>query len=494
MKFARSTLISTIVVGGLVASAGHAQLADPLIPNELMVRVPNGDALAACLSSLSAQFGGVDIVDSIESRGTHLISYALVRGQTTSQVEAALDALVSDGTLLWGELNYAGQAAEGKTDSLWVSQGDIGPGTYGTQYSVDQLGLGAAHLRSTGYGIVVAVLDTGVEASHPLLSGAPIAAGANFVGAQPATVDAGDRADNDGDGLVDEMVGHGTFVAGLVRLVAPDAAILPVTVLDSEGVGDAFKIGKGMYWAIDHGADVVNMSLGSTYRSAIIEDAASEAETKGIVVVGAAGNWNVEDPREYPACDGSSFGVAAVTRLDIKAPFSNYNDKLDFSAPGHSEFVAGSTTVFDPTKSIVSSVPGGGVGVWRGTSFANAFVSAGVALVRAQHPEWPNGQVDEDQIGATIESVLATTAVPLNGLNPAYEGMLGNGRIDLAAATALGPVQPKPGDLNGDGVVGADDLSIVLGAWGPCAGCNADLTFDGAVGADDLGVLLGNWG
>lgn len=494
MKFARNILASTILTAGLTASVAHAQLIDPLIANELMVRVPSARALETCLSALSSQFGGVTVLDSVASRNTYLVSYTLGRGQTTLQVETALNTLIAKGTLVWGELNYAGQAAEGKTDSLWVSQGDIGPGQYGSQYAIDQLGLGPAHLRSTGFGVVVAILDTGVEASHPLLADSTLPNGENFVTKLPATVDQGDGADNDGDGLVDEMVGHGTFVAGLVRLVAPDAKILPVTVLDSEGVGDAFRIGKGMYYAIDHGADVLNMSLGSTYRSAIIEDAAAEAQTKGVVVVGAAGNFNVEDPREYPACDGSSFGVAAVTRLDLKAPFSNFNDKLDFSAPGHSEFVAGSTTVFDPAKSIISSVPGGGVGVWRGTSFANAFVSAGVALIRAQHPNWPNGQVPTNQIASAIEDVLATSAVPLNDLNPAYEDMLGYGRIDLAAATALGPVQPKPGDLNGDGVVGADDLSILLGSWGTCAGCNADLTFDGVVSADDLGVLLGNWG
>jgi thermitase len=493
MNQTRTTLLSCLAVA-CMSSALHAQVEDPLVPNELMVRVTSKAGLNACLKALSAQFGGVGVLDSITSRQIHLISYSLTPRQSDDQVAALLNSLTANGTLVWGELNYEGQAAEGKTDSLWVSQVNIDFSGYQSQYAIEQIGLGPAHERSTGFGVVVAVLDTGLDAKHPLLAGSIAGGGVNLVSRAPATVDVGDGIDNDGDTLVDEMVGHGTFVAGLIRLVAPDAKLLPVTVLNSEGVGDAFTIGKGLFYAIDNGVDVINMSLGSTYRSAIVEDATQEAEGVGIVVVGAAGNWNHEDPQEYPACDGASFGVAAVNRLDIKAPFSNFNDKLDFSAPGHSELIAGSTTEFDPTKSIISSVPGGEVAVWRGTSFATAFVSGAAALIRAQHPSWPDDDVTADHIVPAIEWALGSTAVPLNNGNPAYEDMLGYGRIDLAAATKLGPVQPTPGDLDGDGAVGSADLALLLGAWGGCAGCAADISQDGSVGSDDLAILLGNWG
>lgn len=463
---------------------------DPIVPDEVMIRVAKPHALDAFVAALGAEFPPAVVLDSIDGRDTHLVSYALGPGRTALDVEALLESLVLDGTILWGELNYEGQTGEGRTDSLWVSQVDIGQESYGGQYAFDLLGVGAAHRRSTGLGVVVAVLDVGVDAKHPLLAGAMLPGGASLIGGGSPYADAGNGLDDDGDGLVDEMVGHGSFVAGLVRLVAPDAGILPVTVLNDDGIGTSWSIAKGMYHAIDAGADVINMSLGSTYHAKAVEEAAAEALAKGIVVVGAAGNLDVEDPREFPACDGSAFGVAATDRFDLKAPFSNFNDRLDLSAPGHSELVGGA---FDPAASVISTVPGGGFGVWKGTSFSTAFVSGAAALIRAQHPEWPSVETPAAQIVPTIIGRLATTAVPLDASNPDYARMLGAGRIDCGAAVLLGPPQPVPGDLNGDGAVGSEDLAILLGAWGPCAGCAADLDGDGAVGASDLAILLGLW-
>ena len=137
-------------------------------------------------------------------------------------------------------------------------------------------------------------------------------------------------------------------------------------------------------------------------------------------------------------------------------------------------------------------MPGGGYAVWRGTSFSTAFVSGAAAIVRAQHPEWPDASTPLDAIVPAIEEVLFASAVPLDGLNPAYEGMLGAGRLDCAAATLLGPPQPRPADLDFDGVVGAADLALLLGAWGSSG--PGDLDHSGTVGAADLALLLGAWG
>lgn len=490
--------VPTIVLAGLLAAIGGRTVAlgqivpdDPIVPGEAMVRVARPAQLEACVAALQAQFPKVAVVDAIPGRETYLIGYGLGPGQTPQSVDALLAGLALDGTILWGELNYEGQTGEGRTDSLWVSQVDLGAETYAEQYAFDLLGLGFAHGQSTGYGVVVAVLDTGVDASHPLLAGSIASGGASFVNESPSTGDLGDGVDNDGDGLVDEMAGHGTFVAGLIRLTAPAARLLPVTVLNSDGIGTSWGIAKGLYHAIDAGVHVVNMSLGSTYHAKAVEEAASEARAKGILVVAAAGNVDLEKPREYPACDSAAFGVAATDRFDVKAPFSNYNDKLDLSAPGHSELVGGS---FDVAASVISTVPGGGFAVWKGTSFSTAFVSGAAALVRAQHPDWPSATVPAALIVPTIVEVLSASSVAIDDLNPAYEEQLGAGRLDCAAATALGPPQPPPGDLDFDGTVDAVDLAILIGAWGSCRGaCIADLDFDGQVGAADLTILLGAW-
>ena len=95
-----------------------------------------------------------------------------------------------------------------------------------------------------------------------------------------------------------------------------------------------------------------------------------------------------------------------------------------------------------------------------------------------------------------VINTLKGTAANINTQNPAYVGLLGAGRLDAAAATALGPNAPPIGDLNLDGVVNGADLGAMLGQWGPCGGpgaCSGDLDFDGDVDGADLGVLLGNW-
>jgi subtilisin family serine protease len=482
--------IALLLATAALGAGDPPAVEDPIVPDEVMVRVARPAALDAFVAALDPAFPTARVLDSIKDRDTHLVSYALPPGGSAIDVEALLDALALDGTILWGELNYEGQTGEGRTDSLWVSQVDIGHESYAGQYAFDLLGIGAAHRRSTGLGVVVAVLDVGVDAKHPMLAGSIVPGGASFIGGRSPYADVGNGIDDDGDGLLDEMVGHGTFVAGLVRLVAPDAGILPITVLNDDGIGTSWSIAKGMYHAIDAGADVVNMSLGSTCHAKAVEEASAEALAKGIVVVCAAGNLDVEDPREFPACDSSAFGVAATDRFDLKAPFSNFNHKLDLAAPGHSEPVG---EAFDPAASVISTVPGGGFGVWKGTSFSTAFVSGAAALIRAQHPEWRSAQTPTAQIAPPIIGRLASSAVPLDAWNPGYARMLGAGRIDCGAAVLLGPPQPLPGDLDGDGAVGSADLAVLLGAWGGCLRCAADLDGDGAVGAADLAIILGLW-
>jgi subtilisin family serine protease len=303
--------------------------------------------------------------------------------------------------------------------------------------------------------------------------------------------DIGDGIDNDGDGLVDEQVGHGTFVAGLVHLVAPEATILPVRVLDSDGNAGTYQIARALAWAIDRGAHIANMSLGETYRSQALEDVVGEAETRGIAVFGAAGNSNVDDPREFPACDGAAVGVSALDWFDVKASFSNFGDRIDLAAPGDTRVVKGQP---DPSKSIVGPLPGGGYGAWKGTSFATAFVSGTAALVRAQHPEWPSAAVPPNLIRTTLAATLGSTGIAIDATNPPYAGLLGQSRISAIGAVDVGPLAPPLGDLNLDGRISAADLSLLLESWGPAApGTRADFDASGDVGAGDLSLLLLAW-
>ncbi len=142
---------------------------------------------------------------------------------------------------------------------------------------------------------------------------------------------------------------------------------------------------------------------------------------------------------------------------------------------------------------VVSALPDGEWGTWEGTSFATAMVSGAVAVVRSQRLDWVRDTLPGD-LPDLLFSALEVTAVPLDELNPDVEGMLGAGRLDLAAATAAAPPSGSVADFNGDGRVNGADFGVLLDGWGPCPGGHpADLDFDGFVGGRDLGILIGEW-
>ncbi|MEP0846475.1 MAG: S8 family serine peptidase [Phycisphaerae bacterium] len=482
---------------------------DPFLADQVMVRVAWYSTIDDALALIRQSWPEVVVTDAIESRGWYMLGTA---SGEQCLVEADLLAnfvnpnpQVPDAArpLAWAELNYEGQPGEGKTGTIYIGTGGSAQAAmqYGGQFAVELLGIDAAHSTSRGAGVQVAVLDTGVDGTHPALAGR-VLPGVSFITGSRSTGDMGDGSDNDGDGLIDEMTGHGTFVSGLITLVAPDAAILPVVVLDSDGVGDAFTIAKGVYYAIDSGADVINMSLGSTYNCEIVEVAVSEAVATGLVAVAAAGNLG-QELEEFPAAR-DSIGVAALDDQDVKADFSNYNDRLFISAPGDSVPLNGGPGGYDPDRSVFGPVPGAEYAAWKGTSFATAFVSGGAALVRAQHPDWNAGTVFSGPLcpGATdppgsiqeaVEQLLECSAVDVYDVNPQYEAgqLLGVGRIDIGAAVALGPI---PGDLDGDNSVGLADLSALLSDFGRSGAYAGDIDGDGYVGIADLSILLSYFG
>lgn len=494
--------------------AAAQQVFDGLVPGEAMVRVPDPlggkHDIQTFVDEFFADHGvTLSVVETFER------TYDNPFGDTTfymyrlsfdplagGVVEAALDPedatspYVLSGSIRWGELLYGSHTPEGfggSTGSSWTAS--VAPGALANQYSLEQLHVAEAHGVSTGEGVTVAILDTGVDGSHDFLSGRVLSSGYNFITDSTNTSDIGDNIDNDDDGETDEMVGHGTFVAGIVSLVAPDAWLLPVVVLNSDGRSDLWTVAQGMFYAIDHGVEVINMSLGSTYNSSAVEDALDLAENLGIVVVSAGGNQNAGDSggdaEEFPAAESSGFGVAALDDLGVKASFSNYNEKFFISAPGESIEHAGFPDGFDPERTIYSILPDNEIGIWRGTSFATPFVAGSAALIRSQHPEWASNPSTTD----LISIMMSSTAVNIYNQNPMYEedDQLGAGRLDVGAAVALGPVAPGLGDLNADGVVGPADLSIVLGSWG-ATHSSADMDGSGVVGPGDLAIVLGRWG
>ena len=481
--------IAFLLAGGLALAAAPAlaQVGVSTRTNDRMiVTLTEGTDLAEFVDAFAMDHPDVGLagVDQVPDRPMHLLEVEYPDGADPDALADAIEVMLEEAypfLLENGEFLYDNSAPEGHTGSTYVDGLDLSG--FDNQYAADQIGLAGALAHSTGAGIVVAVVDTGVDATHPRLASRIVSGGFDFVDADDDPADHSDGFDQDQDGLTDEMAGHGTFVAGLLSLVAPDARLLPVRVLNDEGHGDAWILARGVFHAIDHGVEIINLSLGSTYKSEILELAFDEAESKGIVVVAAAGNLDRDEPEEHPAMS-DAFGVAALDQFDVKASFSNFGKDLLISAPG----------VSTPAQPIVSTIPGGGYGAWEGTSFATPFVSGTVALIRAQHPEWDLVAGSGEYIVSAVEDALETGAFDVYDVNPAYadDAELGAGRLDAGASVALAPAAPDPGDLDADGVIGFADLVLLLADWGRTH-TPSDLDGNGDVGFGDVVVLLARW-
>lgn len=357
----------------------------------------------ATIADVNATYGTTTIAELLYSAGIYLLQ--VPPGEDTKDVAAAME---NDARLLYAEPNFTGEAPESGGNATWAWGGqDSAP--FFEQYALDVLGLPQAHEISRGAGAVVAVLDTGVQLDHPALAASLTAARYDFVDDDPLPEDEPNGLDDDGDSFVDEGVGHGTHVAGVVHLVAPEAQIMPLRVLDSDGCGNVFTIAKAVTYAADNGAAVINLSLGMGQESELLEDVIKDVIEGGVVVVAAAGNLNT-DAEQYPAAEGDALAVTSVGPGDIKSAFSNFGDWMHVAAPG---------------ESIYSTLPASGYGWWSGTSMATPFVAGQAALIRSVAPSL----LPED-----IAAQICETAQPLDAINPEFAGLLGAGRVDVGAS------------------------------------------------------------
>ncbi len=264
-----------------------------------------------------------------------------------------------------------------------------------------------------GAGIKVAVIDTGLDLAHPAFVGhlAPSNEWKDFVD--------GDANPQEPGTINDHGYGHGTGVAGIILQVAPKATILPLRVLDQNGSGDLDNVVLAIDWAVTHGADVINLSLGSAKSQASLTAELAYAASQKVYVVSSAGNDGLLDGITYPAAethsnglDGFMFGIASVDLRDILSSFTNYGYALWGIAPG---------------ESIRSAFPGNRVASFTGTSFAAPFYSGALALGLG---ELPAGADPNNFSKYLFDSVRRFGLRELNLLARGSDA-IGNGRIDV---------------------------------------------------------------
>jgi subtilisin len=291
---------------------------------------------------------------------------------------------------------------------------------------------GAHSIGVTGNGIRVAVLDTGIDYNHPDLK-------ANYLGGY-------DFVNADNDPMDDNS--HGTHVAGTVAALsngigvlgaAPQTGLYAVKVADSSGSCSYSNIIAGINWAVNNNANVITMSLGGTSSSSTLQNACNNAYSKGVVLVGAAGNSG--GAVIYPAAYDSVIAVSATDSTDTKTSWSCYGPQVELAAPG---------------SSIRSTLPGGLYGYKSGTSMATPHVTGAVALLMSTdvagtvHDANKNGKWDP----AEVRSRLQSTATDLGtagkddyygyGLVNACAAVSGLNSVPVTDPVVTPPEEPAP--------------------------------------------------
>ena len=223
-----------------------------------------------------------------------------------------------------------------------------------------------------GDGILVAVLDTGVDDSNPSLAG-------QTFGGYDIVNDMAFVTDKNGHGTACASLIAGKGGEGGVLGAAPKAKILPVKVMDDSGKSDGFAIAKGIVYAVEKGAKIINLSLGTTSETTLLDSAIDYALGKGVLVVAASGNEGKEG-ENYPSTVDGVLCVGAVDGEKWKAAFSNYGPKVDLVAPG---------------VLVAAAAPMGGVVLMSGTSSAAPLVSGAAANVWSENPNWSAEKVAE---------------------------------------------------------------------------------------------------
>jgi thermitase len=295
----------------------------------------------------------------------------------------------------------------GQTSDL---TGSPSTGPNASIWSKIRLSQGLGKARKGGSGMIVAVIDTGIDLAHPA-----------FVGRLVSSNQMWDFVDNDSVpqeiyvNSTSKGYGHGTSVAGIVAQVAPNVKIMPLRVLGPDGSGDTDAVIAAIDWAVNHGADVVNLSLGTKYLASLSSEI-NWATWKGVLMVCSAGNTgdtNVTFPAsssEYSSYWGDlTVGVGSTNLNDVKSSFSTYGD-VEMTAIGEN--------VFTPA-------PGNRVAKWSGTSMAAPMVAGGLALALAER-WYPRNSL------LSLGKIMASTADDIDKFNSSsLKGSLGYGRLNL---------------------------------------------------------------
>lgn len=410
-------------VAVVVALAGHALVAQ----NRFIVRTNP----AAGHSVASAH--GLGLVGNIDGAAKQLYVMTAADG---SPADSVLADLRNDKAVKHAEIDAKVFLPQARLDQSTVaildgsksSSSQTKLNAYLTQPATSVIGLGSAHQLASGAGIV-AVIDTGVDARHPLLKDSVIP-GYDFIhntagyatdvaDLDQSTVAILDQStvaildqstvaildqstvailDQSTVAILDQSTvaildganvpptfGHGTMVAGLIHLVAPDAKIMPLRAFSLDGAGNLSDIVRAIYYAADNGAKVINMSFSMTSSSQELTRALNWANSKRAVSIASVANAG-SSQLVYPAASGQALGVASTNNYGVRSAFSDYGPDVALAAPG---------------EGLITTFPFGRFAAAWGTSFSTPLVSGTAALLAELNPNINQAQASAALANAT---------------------------------------------------------------------------------------------
>jgi thermitase len=401
-----SVILTTAVYGAPLSTAEETPLAGAShVPGRIVVKFKEGLSPVQVAQLNASQ--GATVVDEIPQIGVQVLSVP------PGEVEAKIAAFKADPGVEFAEPDYIAQVAYEPNDLYY---GD------GTQWGPQKVFASQAWDLSTGDpNVIIAIIDSGADPNHPDLTG-KLVTGYNFL--------------NDSTGTTDDH-GHGTHVAGIVAAatdngvgiagVAFDSRIMPLKVYDKSTSPWYSRIANAIIYAADHGAEVINLSLGNYPSSGYLQYAVNYAWDAGCVLVGAAGNNNSSDPF-YPAAYDHVIGVSATDQSDVKASWSNWGSYISVAAPGVSIY----STYWNSGSTYTNM---------SGTSMAAPHVAGLAALLFSQ---------DGTRSNATVRSLIEGSADDLG--DAGWDQYYGYGRINAyrALGTVSAVIAPTGGSLSAD--------------------------------------------
>jgi thermitase len=402
----KSSLGGAIAVVLLVGSASSAFAAsDPVrpdlspaaVPGELLIKFKSGVSSNERAAVLAKHRGRTS--DTIARLDIQLVEFADLKGRDSrTKARAKARDLKRDGRVQFAEPNYIYRASFTPNDP-----------SLGQQWAWARIQAFSAWDTTQGSSATkIAIVDTGIQRSHPDLD-AKIVAGYDYV--------SGDSAPDDGNG-------HGTHVGGTAAAETnngtggagscPNCSLMPVRVLDNSGSGSLVNVANGIRWAADNGAKVINLSLGGP-GSSTLQSAVDYATGKGAFLACAAGNSNTSSTTSaYPGAYANCFAVASTTTTDARSSFSNYGGWVEAAAPG---------------SSIYSTWLNSGYNTISGTSMATPHVAGLGGLLSSQ-----------GLTNAQIRARICSTADRIAGTGSLWTC----GRINDRLAVGGSPPPPPP--------------------------------------------------